>query len=324
MATRDEVSTLESDVMSVEVEDEPQDSPTTEPVEAEPQATLEAPTEAPADSPELAEAPPPWQPPEGGSPFAFRVDGREVPVEGALRYDHGIYLPAQSWDGVQRYLADREAFNQRIQTLQQQYEERDPARHIDVLRAQAMTRNLLGLMQQGPEKVAEWLDQFQVNAPLFQVQAERDALAAQLAARNSQVTEHSQAEARRQLDAQMPGHFKQTLEAVIQQMPEFKDLKADALFDELSPLMKRLYVEKDGEWNVDPELLVPLLKKEAKRVAEIKRLEQAAKVNKAAVNRPVTPTVATRGSPIPGKPSKQYPPGDRSWKDALHDMPVEE
>lgn len=342
MATRDEgTSTLEADIMSVTLDDQEIEDPA--PVEGEAEATPQDTPAAPADS-EVAETeqpdaqaeaepeavPPPWQPPEGGSPLSLRADGREFPVEGALKYDHGVYIPNESWPQLQRFLADREAFNQRVQALQRQVEERDPEKHPDVLQARATVQSFLALMDQGPEKVAEWLDKYEQNRPLFELQIQKQALEAQLQARNGQFSEVQHEQAAQELAQQIPGYLKQNIDAAISQLPELKELAGltEQMFERLWPMADYLLVEatKDmpelglskGQIGVHPERLKQVLKQQADARAEIKRLEKAAQVNKTATAKPVAPVITSRGPATPGARSTTIKPGDRqSFIDAV-------
>jgi hypothetical protein len=201
MATRDEVQTLEAEIMAVEPDDQeiegtaPADGAVPATPEDAPDATAESEsiaTEGP-DAQAIADpvAPPAWQPPEGGQPFAFRVDGKEVAVEGALKYEHGTYIPAKAWDTVQQHLADRSAFAQRERQYQQHIRELDPEQHPRVRTADAWMQWLDGMLDpnKSPEEIAGWLDNLRVNKPLLDAQLRAQILEQQLNQRTQQHTE---------------------------------------------------------------------------------------------------------------------------------------
>jgi hypothetical protein len=305
-------------------------------------AEVDARAESPDEGVEPeTEAPPDivaWSPPEGGQPFAYKADGREFPVEGGLRYDHGIYLPTTAWEQVQRNLGDWEARQHRYSQLQRQYEERDPEKHPDVVRARVTTQNFLALLQQGPEKVAEWLDNFQTNAPLLQAQIEAQTYKAQLESRQSQWTEQQSESRAREIAAELPGYLKQNIDYLLTNTPELKDLagQSDALLQKLWEYRDYLFVEavegdlpehglKQGQIGVHRARLTKLLQDRAESAAEFKRIQDATKLNaKATGKAPVAPTVTARGRPAPGSRSTSYKPGDSSWKDAFLSGAIED
>lgn len=311
----------------------PQTEPET-PAESEEEAA-EAPPEPDEleeeleEEPEAPAEPVDWQPPEGGEPFAFRVDGTDVEVPGALRYEHGIYVPTDAWTIVQKHLADREVISARERQFEQRIQSLDPARHPDVLQAQETLKAFQALLQQGPIEVAKWLDNYEQNRPLLEAQIQLAATRAQLEARSQQMGDTEFEQQAEQLSQQLPGYLKQNIEAAIAADPAMKDLvgATDAVFEQLWPMAEMLFFEADrdypehgvrrGQIIVRPDVLSRLLKQQASTRAEMKRLQAAARTNAKATGKTKTaPTVSTRGRPIPAGQSKAYQPGDtRSWKE---------
>ena len=260
-------------------------------------------------------------------------------MPGAVEYDHGIYVPKQAWNEVvSRHLADRDALYQDFQgqygSLQRQIEDGSHpaiANHPRVLQADQTIAALHTLFDQGPEYVAQWLDNFAVNRPVLEAEAKAKALEAQLQARTQQV---SQAEQEQQVEAirrELPNYIKQNVTALISQVPELKDLAGaeDQLLETLWPYAKSFLWEADqdypqygvsrGQIVARREALEPILKQEAKRRREVKELQAAAKQNRAALgSTPATKTVPTRGKPVPAGRSKDYKPGEyRAARDAF-------
>jgi hypothetical protein len=282
------------------------------------------------DPDQLPEVPVAWAPPEGGLPFKPRADGRDLEIPGALQYEHGVYIPADGLPVLQRHLADREQFTQRQQALERQVQERDPAHHPDVLRAQASLQALNQLLDKGPLEVAKWLDNFQQNRPLLQAQIENAALQAQLQARQQQTSQADYEQAVTQVQQALPGYLRQNIEAAVSQDPELKALagmgeqllqklwaKAPALFFEAD----RDYPEyglRQGQIIVRPDVLRAELHQLAQHAAEVKRLEAAARHNRAATGRaPAKPTVTTRGRPTPaGRSTAAKPQTVQEWRDS--------
>lgn len=290
--------------------------------EAEGQASAEAQPPVPQQHPQQ------WKPPEGGQPFRFRADNREVEVPGALEYEHGIYVPKEAWNGVvSRHLADRDTLyhqhRQEVARLQQEVERRDPERHPEVIQSRVTLQKFRELMAQGPAAVAQWLDDFTVNAPLLEAQIELQTYKEQLAARQQQSTQYEDEQAVQQIAEQLPGYVEQNITALISQTPELASLKGSEkkLVEQLWPYIGSLLWEADRDYpeygvargQIVPrkELFVQALKQEADRRAEIKRLEDAARHNKRALGNGKSPTtVPARGRPTPGSQQRVYKPGD--------------
>lgn len=306
---------------------------------APPPAVPEAPADdgdsaAPAeqlegDAPEPA-APVAWQPPAGGQPFAFRVDGREVEVPGALRWDHGIYVPTESWGRVvQGHLADREAYTAQRGQLLQQLAAADPAVNPTVLQANATLQAFKELLDKGPLEVAKWLDNYQQNRPLLEAQIQNAALQAQLAYRTQGYQQQQEEQLATQLAQQLPTYLQQNIDAVIAQDPELAGLKGianQALLERLWPYAEWLFFEADrdypeynlrrGQIIVRPDRLKQLLGQQAATAAELKRLEKAAAHNRGATGRvPAAPTVTTRGRPTPAGRAPSKPRTVQEWRD---------
>jgi hypothetical protein len=304
------------------------------PADGEEAAELQLEGEQPAGEGQPVEGTPAWQPPAGGEPFVFRVDGREVAVPGAQRYEHGIYVPAEAWNGVvQRHLADRDVWVQQRQQMLSQIEQLNPEAHPVVLQAQATVQAFKELLDKGPLEVAKWLDQYERNRPLLEAQIQNQALQSQLEIR----TRGSQQAEQEQLVAQvrdaLPGYLEQHIEAAISQTPELAELKgltAAKLRENLWPYAQLLFIEappdrdlpehglRRGQIGVNRAVLSQLLGQQAAHQTELKRLQAAAKHNAAATGRaPAVPTVTTRGRPAPAGKAPPQPASVSEWKDSF-------
>lgn len=364
MATQSDVSpppSLEDELMAVtlDADDHPDTAPADDSPEASPLGESDAPADdqvdqadqleevdADGDDPAALDPATPaeavtdsaaWQPPAGGESFAFRADGREVPVPGALKYPHGIYVPNEAWTTVQRHLADREAFNGQLRHKDQQIAALDPDRHPDVIKGRESVKAMAALLDKGPEEVAKWLDNYAINRPLIDAQIEKATLEARLQSYTQQQTTAQTEQAAKDLAERLPVQLRQTMDAVIQSTPEFAELASmgEKLFEKLWPFAEHLFLELDrdvpeynlrkGQVIVRQDVLRQLLTPHAEARAEVKRLEVATKQNQAATRKtPVPPTVTSRGRPVPGTRPKTYAPGDRSWKDDLLNDPLED
>jgi hypothetical protein len=288
--------------------------------------------EQPEGEAQPAEQVPAWQPPEGGEPFAFRVDGREVAVPGAQRYEHGIYVPADAWNGVvQQHLADRGVWQQQRQAYERQIAELNPDAHPVVLQAQATVQAFKELLDKGPLEVAKWLDQYERNRPLLEAQIQNQTLAAQLEQRTRGSQQQEQEQLERQVWEAMPGYLEQHIEAAVSQTPELAELKgvgAAKLRETIWPYWQLLFIQappdrdlpehnlRRGQIGVNRGVLSQLLGQQAAHQAELKRLQKAARHNAAATGRaPVAPTVTTRGRPAPAGRAAPQPASAQEWKD---------
>ena len=275
------------------------------------------------EAPPAPEPPVAWQPPEGGQPFRFRADHREVEVPGALEYDHGIYVPKDAWNTVvSRHLADRDQFQRELQARDRTIEERDPEKHPQILEARVTLEKFRELLDKGPEKMAEWLDNYAVNRPLLEAQIEKEALAAQIKSLTERTSTADQEARAAQVAAELPGYVEQHIQAAISQIPGLSELKGSEkkLVESLWPYARSFLTENaQGQIAVRPDILNQLLKQEADRRSEIKRLEEAGKYNRAATARATPPkTVPARGRPTPGGPAVTFKPGQsREAKDAF-------
>lgn len=350
MATRTDAPTgrsLIDELASVTADD---DDEIAGAVPAEPEAGATPPTdaEAPAEEPvgqeaepDGAEEPAPdappepvaYQPPEGGQPFTFRADGRDFAVPGALRYDHGLYIPTAAWDTVQKQLADREAITAQIRQRDARIAELNPEHNPVVLQNQAALAAFNELLQKTPQEMAEWLDNYEINKPLLLAKVQNEALTAQLNLQKQQGSQQEFEQRSRAVAAELPGYLQKHIDYLVDTDPELKDLKggAEQLVAAYWPLRQQLFVEAPddrglpeyglgpGQIGVNREALRFLLSRDAAARAEKSKLETAAAFNRKANGQfKPAPTVAARGRPTPGGRSKTYKPGDpasvRDWK----------
>lgn len=349
MATRKESQTRaeaeeELDAITAEDGDGGEDAPVEGKAPETPEADPETPAEGGESAEEQAEAertepepvppqqhPEKWQPPEGGQPFRFRADHREVEVPGALEWDHGIYVPKEAWNGVvSRHLADRDSlyqqYHQDVGYWQNLANDRDPEKNEQIIQAGLTLQAFQKLMDQGPTEVAKWLDNYAVNRPLFEANIREETLKAQLAARESRVNESEFQAAVQQTAQQLPGFIQGNIEAAITQIPELAELKGSEakLLDQLWPVAKSFLYEdpQTRQINIDWNVLTPLLQQEAGRRKEIKDLQAATKHNQRALGNGKTPpkTVPARGRPVPAGQTQRFKPGEtQKAKDAFLD-----
>lgn len=148
-----------------------------------------------------------------------------------MRAENGVFIRNEGLQALQDLIAEgvanrgsarqlREqlmAENQQLRQAQQN--------HPDILRAKAFNQGIRNLLAAGPDAIAEWLDNFQANAPAFERDAERAVYEAEIAARDEQLTElQTEREAER-----LRPVLEQSLEGVVGQLarqPEFAGVDA--------------------------------------------------------------------------------------------------
>lgn len=167
-------------------------------------------TPTPPSTPPAASAASPVAPPPSAAPAApaapepwtFKADGGDVFIEGsAVNPDGSITIPQSSLENLSTILAEgvahRGSFRQEIESrdsriaqLEQQVGAVDQS--PEILRARAYNQQLLAIMAKGPEAVAQWLDDYEKNFPVFQAKAELAIAQAESARYQAQVATHQE------------------------------------------------------------------------------------------------------------------------------------
>src|SRR6267142_1872714 len=134
-------------------------------------------------------------PPAAPQTWTFTADGDEINVDGSqVNPDGSLTVPAKHREIIEQLLAEgaahrgswrgeQEQYETRIAELEQQLVSKEP----EIVRAKAFSDALLALLDQGPEKVAEWLDNHQTTFPKFKAEAETTVLRQQLAERDQRL-----------------------------------------------------------------------------------------------------------------------------------------
>lgn len=327
------------------------DEPATDPAPPSPD-----PASAPADVTEdeledeldedLDDAPSDDQPPESpadasgesaaesaGEPFTFRADGKEFAIPGAMRYDDGVYIPADAVGKLQEHLADRRGLNDRIRQLEHLAEERNPERHPEVLKARALTQQIQKLMAQGPEAMAEWLDDLERNRPILEARAEAAALKQQLEGyttrESTAATEQQATQLADEMDRTLGTHLDEILKD-----PAIASLGLDRnrLQVRLYRMAEQLFGEADRdyrEWGIrkgDLTINLELLRAEVNDAAALARQyggqaaqrQKAKAVNAGAVNAAAPPPVVNGSKTATTRDTGRKAPKNREeWEERM-------
>lgn len=296
-------------------------------------ATTEA--AAPAEAPTTAEPAPPTAPADPTptpKPFALKVDGAEIALDGAHEDGENIVIPKAVWHTkVKNYLADRSAVQRREAELTTQLRQSSEARGQSEQVASAMLTELRRVMAlPEAESFAEW-DKLRTEFPTKVLQAENKILTGQ---RESHVTREQQQHLEHVVETavvpQLQEHVRRIApEALTQLHPEVLELmntlpeadratvRAELEADLVEALWEAadqgLLYEKNGQMvmvggvqipDVTPNLqrlaqVVGRVVKQGRRALELRvsmaKVEAAAKVNatREAARRPAAPPAVT-------------------------------
>lgn len=271
-----------------------------------------------------------------GEPFTFRADGKQFEIPGAVRYPEGVYIPPESIAKLQEHLADRKGLNDRIRQLEQQAQNPDAevvSRHPDVLRAKATLQKLNELMDQGPEAMAEWLDNLQQNRPILEANAKAAALEAQL----RRFTERESGETTERQATELAGQMDQTLTLHLDEVlrdPAIAGLNLDRnrLQVRLYRMAEQLFGEADRDYRElgirkgDLTINLELLRAEVNDAAALARQYQgqqtarnkARQANAPAVNAgSPPPVVAGSKNAAPRDTGRKSPKNREEWEESM-------
>lgn len=294
--------------------EQPSSSPETQPTEAPEASAATEPAQAEAPS---SEAPTFTAP--SGDPLSFRLDGREINLEGAVRTpDGGVYFSPDAFRKMHSsFLGDRTAWQRERQGYVQRIRQAESARSERDHLTSALYQELTGVLERGPEAVQEWLANFELERPLLVERARRRALEGQLAARTQEDQARSQEERARELVPVLQSHLERAFEVYLAQ-PRYAPLKSDPAAErKFRELVWQIHAdslfgeptEEGGAASFNEQKFAALLDYELGRVQQAatvtKQVTQAAKLNAAAVQ-PTKPAPKP-ASPAPAKPKAPKP-----------------
>lgn len=167
---------------STEAPQAPESAPPAAPESpAAPDPSSEGDSPAPANpasqTPDESQAPDPFA---GGEPFAFRVDGRQVALEGAKVINGHVVIPEATWHNQARhFLADRSAIKERTTAYQREVAQERQARQAVEAQHQAIMAEVQQMFAD-PNVMLDKLNRWQTEGPLLQAQIEARAAKAQV------------------------------------------------------------------------------------------------------------------------------------------------
>lgn len=289
----------DSEPLAIQTEAPPPDQPT------------ETPDPAPPGSPgpdAVTADPTPTFVPPSGVPFTLKVDRTQVPIDGAVETpDGGLYLSPDARRIFQHnYVGDRHAWAQERRSLIQQAQAGTQAATAKEERLDAGLAMVAKIFSD-PAYAQEQLQNWGVNGPLLQAQAERDAIVRERDRLAQQVQEREQQEEQERLIPQLQRWMASEVEQAL--ATDYKGLFTD---EQAVKLVRSLwdrhraqffYEGTDNRIHLDQDALRGLLEERADLVrqaqAGVRKVAEVKKVNQAVL----TPT-----KPGPAAPAKPQPP----------------
>ena len=275
------------------------------------------PGETPSAPPGEPAAPSAEAPPAQPSEFTYRADGADYVVEGSRVYPDGsVWLPAPVIEDLKAIVAEgiahrgswreREAEYQRqVEAVQQDAVQQIAAARQESERAKVTLDALDQLRRQGPEKVAEWLDNLDRNWDLLMARAENQLLRNQYEQAQASTAGYAVEQQAQQMVPQLETTLRQSLSALVAR-PEYRGLDADQMFTRLVQRdLDRIFFEADEQTarHLNVPVGYPLVNydviEEAVR-ADADLLRQVSRATER--NRPATPpppTVPAAGTATP-------------------------
>lgn len=309
-----------------EDEDSDEESPT--------EPAVEAATETPADGTE---------PTVESEPLTFKADGTEFTVD-ARKDDEGNFVIApEEWQrSVQPRLADRGRWQAERESLRRQIAALNPETNPEVVRAREVTKRFHELLEQGPDAVIEWAENWEANKDALLARAEAEAAKAEAA----RYREEQDGAKREEQTAELEGQLDAGLDRVLEQASQhdqYADLDMDYVKRILAPMKASIFFRapydmpeyglKEGEIGMNTRRVEEVLQAEASRQAALnektrnaKAAEDAAKRNAAATgkakktSKAATPPVEKTSSVSPtqeGEPEIKPAKNKEEWEDNL-------
>lgn len=307
---------------STEAPEAPESAPPAAPESpAAPDPSSEGDSPAPADSasqpPDESQAPDPFA---GGEPFAFRVDGRQVALDGAKVINGHVVIPEATWHNQARhFLADRSAIKERTTAFQREAAQERQARQAVEAQHQAIIAEMQRMFAD-PQAMRAKLDHWEVNGPLLQAQVEAREAKAQV--------EQFQRLQRQEQEAALEPQLRQQVGDVIEEWLD--DAKVDwrSQPDHWVEFLRHLWDVhgRDGLYGRDGLNEDRLHREFQREVARFraqtqvtKQVEKKVELNKAAAA-PPKPKPPTPGKPQPRKADGTYskkpaPDNPEDWEE---------
>lgn len=307
-----------------EASQEPSAQPGQAPGQPAQPATGEQPTQPrdAAQPPSEPGQPPAATAPAAPTPFTFRGDERDYELTGAtVGPDGSLTVPAESVEALRGLLGEgiahrgswrarEEQYQQALQVERQRGLDREKQVVDREKRAQGMINALENLRKQGPEKVAEWLDNLDRNWDLMVARANEQALKERLAGfeaqQNEAVLDRQGQEMAPRLDSALTSYLTQ-----LGQREDYQGVNLRGIYDRIlgdPTLLDLCFFEADEnlarQFNVPvgtPMVNYNAIEGFVRHEAELRRSIGDAARSNAAQARPMPPSVGAAGHAAPAE-----------------------
>lgn len=283
-------------------------SPTPDTPPVQPDATSPEKVDAPATPAPLTppEIPTPVDPFSGGEPFAFRIDGRQVSIDGAKVINDHVVIPKSAWlNQMQHFLGDRSAIRNREGQYKQALEQANAGRS----EWEAEKATMLGEIQQmfaDPEAMLAKLQNWQTEGPLLMAKMEAKAARQQV----EQFQRRQQDEMRHQQEAAVIPQLQDQLGDTVEQWLSDHGINWESDKERWSGWMRNVWEDfgPNGLFQRDPISGRPVLQEDkVQRLfqREVSRVQSAQVAAKAVEQKKAMNAAAVAPSkpkpPVPGK-----------------------
>lgn len=287
---------------------------------ATPEASTAPAVSAPVTPPDLTT----YAPPPGGNPFTVSADGRKHPIEGATEYPTGIWFPKEVWQRqVQNNLiGDRNAWRQeraRLEHRATQVEQAKSQKEVQAERALAAIDKIFN--DPTGELFQQEYQNWQTRGPVLLAQSKLEAIQAERDALQAQVQERAEQEEEARLVPQMQQWLGDEVEkALLGESVKglFEPPQAIALLKELWEHHRGavFYEGQDRKIHLNTQALHDLVERRASWIRDARQGMQKVEAKKAANAAALAPTKPGPAAPVKAvTPSvKETPARDEAGK----------
>lgn len=263
--------------------------------------------------------------------FAFKADGTEIHIPGAVESPDGwLLMPKEeALKALQPHLADRTAWRRQVEDYERRLADRDGPSDREV-EAGVIVDTFTNLLKQGPDAVFEWLQDWDRSQGDLQSRIRNAVLEHRDQQRTSREAEDTRRAQARRVQEWVPGALRQTLKDTMA-MDSFKGLSLDedALYAALEALPPGSYLQraqeeipewgiKKGNFFIRPDVILAQVEASAKLARkllsqrkEADQIEAANRRTAGSGKRKAPPTVTGRETPALGGEKKKI----QSWED---------
>jgi hypothetical protein len=205
-----------------------------EPTEAlPPEATPDAQSDAPPAEDALETPPEAVEDAATHPEFTYRSAGREFNIPGSAVGEDGAFIPTPALPAITRLLAEGQHAKEASREYAARLQEARAEGQKELQYARSLLASLNNLRQQGPEAIAQWFDDLDLNWPLMEANAKLSLMEKEREAEKAKLTEATREREAEALVPQLKGVLTEKLEEYAKR-PEFAGIDQKRLFNRLS------------------------------------------------------------------------------------------